>query len=301
MSRGGWEDDRDPEVESKATGGRGAAGGESATAPLPAERHDARGPQPGGNTGPDAARDRDVPIVWRDRVVPLSASARETLRTVGTFRAVAVADLARTRYGGDQARLDRDLRSLQRRGWLVRHTAPAPRGGRAEAVVTLTRDGHDLAQRQLAPEGQRLHWGLVKPKEQAHDAALFRVAEAEAARLARGGGTVTRVILDAELKGQVAARRNAPGASPDPEAIARTLHLRVVNGTVQIPDVRLEYETREGTVARVDLELATEHYKPSQVAAKVQAGFTVYAPASQTGRLSAALEDRGVIGEIFSL
>ena len=28
---------------------------------------------------------------------------------------------------------------------------------------------------------------------------------------------------------------------------------------------------------------------------------TVYAPASQTGRLSAALEDRGVIGEIFSL
>ena len=75
----------------------------------------------------------------------------------------------------------------------------------------------------------------------------------------------------------------------------------MVDGTIQIPDLRLEYETREGSVARVDLELATEHYKPSQVAAKAQAGFTIYAPASQTGRLSAALEERGVIAEILSL
>jgi hypothetical protein len=74
-----------------------------------------------------------------------------------------------------------------------------------------------------------------------------------------------------------------------------------VEGTVQIPDVRLEYETREGTQARVDLELATEHYKPSQIAAKAHAGFTIYAPASQTGRLSAALEDRGILAEILSL
>ncbi len=34
---------------------------------------------------------------------------------------------------------------------------------------------------------------------------------------------------------------------------------------------------------------------------KAQAGFTIYAPASQTGRLTAALEDRGVVAEIFSL
>jgi hypothetical protein len=149
-----------------------------------------------------------------------------------------------------------------------------------------------------------LHAGLVKPKEQAHDTALYRVAEAEGQRIARAGGTVRRVVLDAELKGQVASKRNRPGAGDETErtaAVARALHLRVVDGTIQIPDVRLEYQTRGGTQARVDLELATEHYKPSQVAAKAQAGFTIYAPASQTGRLSAALEDRGILAEILSL
>ena len=38
-----------------------------------------------------------------------------------------------------------------------------------------------------------------------------------------------------------------------------------------------------------------------EVAAKAAAGFTIYAPASQTDRLSAALEDRGLITEILSL
>jgi hypothetical protein len=74
-----------------------------------------------------------------------------------------------------------------------------------------------------------------------------------------------------------------------------------VDGSVQITDLRLEYETREGTMARVDLELATDRYKQSQVAAKVQAGFTIYAPASRTGQLSAALEERVIVAEILSL
>jgi hypothetical protein len=233
--------------------------------------------------------------------VTLSPSVQRTLHTVGTFRTVAVDDLVRSRYGGDYARFERDLRPVLRRGWMVRHTLPAARGGRAPAVLTLTRDGADVTRRYLAQADQTIHWGLVKPKEQAHDTALFRVAEAESTRIARDGGAVRRVVLDAELKGQVAALRNAPTAPPDPEPIARALHLTVVDGTIQIPDLRLEYETREGSVARVDLELATEHYKPSQVAAKAQAGFTIYAPASQTGRLSAALEERGVIAEILSL
>jgi hypothetical protein len=64
--------------------------------------------------------------------------------------------------------------------------------------------------------------------------------------------------------------------------------------------MRVEYDTRERTPARVDLELATEHYKGSQVAAKA-VGFTIYAPASQTDRLSAGIEGRGLITEILSL
>ncbi len=229
---------------------------------------------------------------------------RVTLQTVGTFRTVAVTDLARHAYHGDRGRTDADVRTLMRQGWLERHTIPGRRGGRAVVVLVLSKEGRDFAAQHVAPADQRLHTGLVKPKELAHDAALYRMAQAEGERIGRAGGTVRRVVLDAELKGEVASARNRLGIGSQAErtmAAAQALHLRVVSGTVQIPDVRLEYETREGTQARVDLELATEHYKPSQVAAKAQAGFTIYAPASQTGRLSAALDERGIIAEIFSL
>jgi hypothetical protein len=259
--------------------------------------------RPGG-TSSAAIGARDVPVIWRDRVVHLRESARATLRTVGTFRTVTVPDLARDAYQGDRGRLEADVRTLVRRGWLERHTLPGRRGGRAVPVLVLSKEGRAFAAQHLARDGQILHAGLVKPKEQAHDTALYRVVHAEGQRIGRAGGSVRRVVLDAELKGQVASARNRPGSGDEAErttAVARALHLKVVDGTIQIPDVRLEYETREGTQTRVDLELATEHYKPSQVAAKAQAGFTIYAPASETVRLSAALEDRGILAEILSL
>jgi len=78
-------------------------------------------------------------------------------------------------------------------------------------------------------------------------------------------------------------RLNAPGVRADDvgtlrQQVARDHGLVIVEGTIQIPDLRLEYETPSGEAARVDLELATEHYKPSQLAAKARAGFTLYAP-----------------------
>lgn len=268
--------------------------------PAPPER-----PDQWGSAGGTASTDvREVPVVWRDRTVHLRASAHATLLTVGTFRTVALADLARHAYRGDQARMDADVRALVRRGWVERHTVPGRRGGRAQPVLTLSKEGQAFTIRHIAAPEQRLHTGLVKAKELAHDAALYRVAQAEGARIRRDGGTVRRVVLDAELKGELASARNRLGAGADAErtaAAAEALHLRVVGGAVQVPDVRLEYETREGTQARVDLELATEHYKPSQVAAKAQAGFQIYAPASHSGRLNAVLEERGIIAEILSL
>jgi hypothetical protein len=248
---------------------------------------------------------REWPVWWRDRPVMVRDSARVALKTVGTFRTVAIPDLARFTYHGDWARLDADVRQLVRRGWLERHTLPGRRGGREVPVLVLSRDGHAFATRHLATDGQALHYGLVKPKEQAHDAALFRVYHAETARITEAGGTVRRVILDAELKGQVAAARNRPADAADAAEraaqVARELGLTIAGGSIQIPDMRVEYETREGSQTRVDLELATEHYKPSQVALKAQAGFTIYAPASQTERLSSALEERGLLTEILSL
>lgn len=251
------------------------------------------------------------------------------MRTLGTFRTVAVADLARHRFDGDRERAGRELRRLARHHFVEARTLPGRRGGRAIPVVTLNREGHAFTRQHLSSDVQRYHYGLVRPKEQAHDAALYRMAVNEAERLAKDGATIRRVILDAELKGQLAALRNRStpaGTAPAPsdarsltpdDAAARTrataeaesrtraaadaLHLAVVDGHVQIPDLRIEYETRDGDIARVDLELATEHYRAEQVVAKARAGFTIYAPASQTGRLSAALHDRGLVASILSL
>jgi len=47
--------------------------------------------------------------------------------------------------------------------------------------------------------------------------------------------------------------------------IAARHGLEVVRGKVPVPDLRIEYETRDGEAARVDLELLTEHYRPGQV------------------------------------
>jgi hypothetical protein len=62
------------------------------------------------------------------------------------------------------------------------------------------------------------------------------------------------------------------------EEVAAQHDLRVVDGKIPLPDVRIEYRTADGETARVDLELTTEHYKAGQIAAKARAGFKLYAP-----------------------
>ena len=61
-------------------------------------------------------------------------------------------------------------------------------------------------------------------------------------------------------------------------------------GKIPLPDLRIEYETREGEMARVDLELATEHYRGRNLAEKVRAGFSIYAHAQDAAGLRACLD-----------
>ena len=61
----------------------------------------------------------------------------------------------------------------------------------------------------------------------------------------------------ARLQAEIAARNGLP----------------VLKGKIQLPDLRIEYETADGNPARVDLELATHHYHGSHLAAKAAAGF----------------------------
>ena len=77
--------------------------------------------------------------------------------------------------------------------------------------------------------------------------------------------------------------------------------LTVVNGRIQIPDLRLEYEDQDHNPAKVHLELATGHYRHGSLAAKSSAGFKIYASASDAARLRPAMADPEIMQEIFSL
>lgn len=241
----------------------------------------------------------------RGRTYALWPSEIAALQHVGMFRIVDVKDLEQCLFQGSRTRVVQDLRELAEQQLIRRDTLTDRHGGR-RTVVSLTETGAGVARATLADPDQAVYHGFVKPREVAHDAALYRMFDAERQRIEQAGGRVRIVTLDYELKRQVYAptQRVAPGAAPSPEELteaARRVGLKVVDGTVQIPDLRIEFEDAAGERGRVDLELATEHYKPGQLAAKARAGFTIYAPADQSARLSAALEERDLMVEIFSL
>ena len=54
-------------------------------------------------------------------------------------------------------------------------------------------------------------------------------------------------------------------------------------------------------MARVDLELATEHYRGSNLAEKVRAGFSLYARAQDAPGLRRVLDQKELTAEILSL
>ena len=93
-----------------------------------------------------------------------------------------------------------------------------------------------------------------------------------------------------------------------PEEQARCKHeiaeehgLKVIDGRVVIPDLRLEYETPDHEQSRVDLEVVTGNYRSDGLSAKARAGFRMYASAADQVRLRAAMTDPEIMQEILSL
>jgi hypothetical protein len=74
-----------------------------------------------------------------------------------------------------------------------------------------------------------------------------------------------------------------------------------VGNKIPVPDLRIEYETREGDMGRVDLELSTENYRPRQIADKARAGFSLYASARDADRVRRVLDQHELTAEILSL
>jgi hypothetical protein len=245
------------------------------------------------------------PVEYRNHTYALRSSEIQTMTDIGKFRALDANDLKEFDYGGDIKHLEADLANLRRQGLVVEREIPhqetAPR-----ALVALTKQGHRLLEATTnAPDGQALYHGFTKPREAHHDADLYRLYQRGLERIAREGGTNVRVILDSELKKNLyraLARAERQGNSADAKTeIAERHGLRVVGGKIPVPDLRIEYETPDQEHARVDLELATEHYRFRTIAQKVRAGFSIYARAQDASNLRRVLDQHELTAEILTL
>jgi predicted transcriptional regulator len=201
--------------------------------------------------------------------------------------------------------MDQDLKNLARQSLISRRSIQGAQTERVQILV-LTKAGRRFLEKQkLVPKDRPIYYGLVKPKEVLHDASLYRLFHKAARQIERDGGIVRKVALDYELKKQINRELSRLGADRHNQdkkrEIAQTRGIRVVNGRVVVPDLQIEYENAEGHLARINLELATKHYRPGQLQAKAQAGFTLYAATQDSDRLRRVLNDREITAEILSL
>jgi hypothetical protein len=241
----------------------------------------------------------------RDRSYLVRDSEMNTLKEIGKFRVILVADLAKFAYGGNRERMEKDIRSLARQSLLRDKTLEISQK-KTLRVLTLTKTGHRLLKKtnQVAND-QPIYHGLLKPREIKHDADLYRLYQKEGGRIARGGGRPVRVLLDYELKRIL--NRDLALLGPDKDnpdrkrEVAEKHHLQVVNGKIPLPDLRVEYENQELELRHVDLELATRDYRPQAMVVKASAGFLLYSRSKDASRLRRVLDEREITAGILTL
>jgi hypothetical protein len=303
--------DYQPEDRLDPRGSSGEPGAHAGDPPKPDELREqasSDGPQSLAHE-PDRTASRSVELrtvyELRGRTYRLRNSEVATMVELGKFRVVAGKDLAEFVYDGEKDRMRPDLENLFRQGLIEMKSIPyEPIGSRQ--LLTLTKNGHRfLVHTQRAGKDQALYHGFVKPREAHHDADLYRLYRKAAAKIAGEGGRNLRVVLDYELKkhlyrdlAKFGEDRKSASAK---HAVADTHGLKVVRGKIPVPDVRIEYETRDGERARVDLELATGHYRLRNLVEKVFAGFSIYAHADEASKLRRILDQRELTAEILSL
>lgn len=236
----------------------------------------------------------------RDRGCSLSEFQIHTIVELGKFRAVAAHDLARHASLGGREPAPKETEKLMRLGLVRKGLFNGPEDMPRE-LLTLTRLGHELLRASdLVSQDQTTYHGFGKAGEANHDADLYRLYQQEASRIERAGGHDLRVVLDYELKSKVNRDIAALGAAAKRE-IAERHGLRVVRQKIPIPDLRIEYETPDGEIARVDLELVTEHYRGSDIVDKARAGFLLYTPRGEADHLRRVLDQHEMTADIFSL
>ena len=247
----------------------------------------------------------------------LRPEEKHLLREAGRFRVVRTADLREMLYNGKARPLENDLKFLRDKGLIDTQEVNLRRDGRRRTieraeVVTLTKAGHNLLVKQGdLPQDQKVYAGLVKPREVEHDSQIYRAYRKEAERIESRGGSNLRVKLDFEIKSQVqkaiyAERKANPNRDMAniKKQVAERFELPFIDGKVQIPDARIEYD-RSGEIDRnqssdqdqgsrtghEDIEVLTAAYHAGHLRSKAQAGFRNYASASDRATLTAKIEN----------
>lgn len=245
----------------------------------------------------------------------LRPEEKRLLSEAGRFRVVRTADLRETLYNGKSRPLENDLRYLRDKGLIETAQVNLRRDGRRRTierveVVTLTNDGRRLLLKQGdLPKDQRLYAGLVKPREVEHDSQIYRAYQKEAEKITEKGGTNLRVKLDFEIKSQVqkaiyAERKADPkrDMAEIKQQVAERLELPFVDGKIQIPDARIEYDLPRDVEQTVDaddrsraghedIEVLTAAYHAGHLRSKGQAGFRNYASAADRATITSKIED----------
>lgn len=299
------EDQLDPRVSSEA---REAGTGDLPNTGAVREQGPSDGSQlPGHEPDRQGTRTVEARTVYelRGRTYRLRNSEIATMVELGKFRALAKEDLAEFVYGDSDDRMRPDVENLVRQGLVEMKSIPHEETG-SRQLLTLTKYGHRfLTSTQSAGKAQALHHGFAKPREAHHDADLYRLYQKAAAKIEGQGARNLRVVLDYELKKRIyhdLAKLGPDRSSAESKrTIAERHGLHVVRGKIPLPDVRIEYDTPDGERARVDLELATGHYRGRTLAEKVRAGFSLYARADDVSKLRRVLDQRELTAEILSL
>jgi hypothetical protein len=249
------------------------------------------------------SREQDAKSVYeiRSQRYRLNSDQSRMLQDLGAFRTITTNSLRKHLYDNNDERFRKDLRSLREQRLLTVQPGSRTNG----EYVALTKTGKELTQSDLrSNRDQVVYSGIVKQRELRHDAAIYDVYQKEARKISKAGGTPKRVVLDFELKKRVNRQlvkiQTIPPAERERQRqeIAEAHGLKIVEGKIQFPDVRIEFESRDQEQCKVDLECVTGHYKARQIAAKAAAGFKLY---NQDYRGRSAERGEDLIGEVMSL
>jgi len=278
-------DPRDAETRGRCDSSTRDRGSRGAASDRPRDPHD---------DGRDVfLRDLDLPVgqereVVRDRdhVYEMDGAESRALATIGAFRVVSECDLSDLRHNSPRDAIAR-LKDEQ----LVRSTPIGP----SEHAVFITDRGRDLleANRRNVDERpqeprQAFYAGVRKPRELSHDTQVYRAYRRAEGRLRGRGGRVRRVVLDYELKREYQrflqdrnrGRKDGDGRpAREPQEVqawALEHDLPYFDEQVHFPDLRIEYEDRDGCRRQEDVEITTGHYRGAHAAAAARSGFTRY-------------------------